>query len=307
MIVVFGSQGQVGHALVQAMGELPEHVFLHRHSRGYCGDLNNIAGITETLLELKPSIIINAAAYTNVDKAESEPDLAHQINAKAPAAIAQIATRLKALLVHFSTDYVFDGSGHALWKETDACRPISTYGASKYAGERAIIDSGARYFILRTSWVYSAHGRNFLKTMLDLAESRNVLNIINDQFGVPTDAHYLAHTTLDLLNLATPGFGSTAVPPPAPGIYHCAPAGETTWFDYASLVINTAKLLGRAQACKAIIPVPSENYPTAAKRPLNSRLNTAKLQGALGVSPPIWQESVIETVTQVIKGTGHDH
>ena len=306
MIVVFGSQGQVGQALVQAMGDAPEHVFLHRHSRDYCGDLSDIAGIIETLLELRPSIIINAAAYTSVDQAESERDLAYQINAKAPAAIAQIASRLNALFVHYSTDYVFSGSGHTAWTEADPCAPTSVYGASKFEGERFIAESGARYFILRTSWVYSAHGRNFLKTMLELAESRDTLRVVSDQVGVPTNADYIALTTLDLLNLATPGFGSGTIAPPASGIYHCAPAGETTWFDYACVVINAAKSMGKAQTCKAITPVATHDYPTAAKRPLNSRLDTSKLQRVLKQVPPHWQESVVETVRYVLEGVDHD-
>ncbi len=306
MILVFGSQGQVGQALVQAMGDAPEHIFLHRNSRDYCGDLSNIAGITETLLELRPSIIINAAAYTGVDQAESEPDLVYHINAKAPAAIAQIASRLGALLVHYSSDYVFSGSGHTAWTETDPCAPISVYGASKFEGERFITESGARHFILRTSWVYSAHGRNFLKTMLELAESRDTLRVVSDQVGVPTNAHYIALATLDLLNLATPGFGSGAVTPPPSGIYHCAPAGETTWFDYARVVINAAKSMGKAQICKTITPVSTHDYPTAAKRPLNSRLDTSKLERVLKQVPPHWQESVVETVRHVLEGVDHD-
>lgn len=306
MILVFGSQGQLGRALQDAIGEAPEHIFLSRDSQDYCGDVTNTAGITETLVDLRPEIIINAAAYTAVDQAESEVDAAFATNARAPGVIAQIAAKIGALLVHYSTDYVFDGSSARAWKEVDTCHPLSVYGKSKWAGEEAITASGARHFILRTSWLYSAHGSNFLKTMLRLAEARNELQVINDQWGAPTHVDYLAAVTLDLINLATPGFGSSHQSPPEWGIYHCAPSGETTWFDYARLVINTAKSLGAAQACNSIIPVSTAQYASQAARPLNSRLDTSKLRAVLGRTPPAWQDSVIETVHQVLKDTDHD-
>ena len=299
MILVFGSAGQVGKSLVEQLGEIPEHVFLTRESRDYCGDLANTAGITETLLELKPEIIINAAAYTAVDRAESEPELAEKINAKAPAAIAQVAAKINSLFIHYSTDYVFNGSGTSPWRETDACAPLSVYGASKLQGEQAIAGSGAKHFILRTSWVYSAHGNNFLETMLRLANEREEIKVVSDQWGVPTHADYLAQVTIDMINLATPGWGSQGYPP-AFGIYHCAPSGETSWFEYARLVINTAKAMGYAQACKKVLSIGTADYPTPAKRPLNSRLNTEKLQAVLGMTAPDWQEAVVATVREVL-------
>lgn len=300
MIVVFGSQGQLGQALREQIGEAPEHVFLNRDSTDYCGDITDTAGITQTLMDLRPEIIINAAAYTAVDKAESEPAAAEAVNAKAVGAIAQIAAKLDSLLVHYSTDYVFDGAGSSPWKETDTCAPLSVYGKTKRAGEAAITASGAKHFILRTSWVYSRHGNNFLKTMLRLAETKEEIQVVSDQWGVPTHVDYLAATTLDLINLATPGFGSESTTPPAWGIYHCAPSGETSWFEYARLVINTAKAHGAASACKKIMPISTANYPTAARRPLNSRLDTSKLQSALKTAPPDWQDDVIMTVGQVL-------
>ena len=301
MIVIFGSRGQVGQALVEALGECPTHLFLHRESRDYCGELSNLAGITETLIELKPKIIINAAAYTAVDQAESETEQAFTINAHAIGAIAQIAAKIDALLVHYSTDYVFNGSGTRPWREEDICQPLSIYGKSKRAGEEAIEKSGCRHFILRTSWVYSQHGNNFLKTMLRLAESREEIKVVDDQWGVPTHANLLAETTLDLINLATPGFGSDPSKMPPSGIYHCAPGGETSWFEYARLVINTAKAAGAAKACKALTPISTAEYPTAAQRPHNSRLDTQKLQQVLGSKPPDWQDDVIATVNQVVE------
>ena len=300
MIVVFGSQGQLGIALQEQIGQTPEHVFLTRDSTDYCGNITDTAGITQTLMDLRPEIIINAAAYTAVDKAESEPEVAEATNAKAVGAIAQIAAKLDSLLVHYSTDYVFDGSGTTPWNETDQCAPLSVYGKTKLAGEQAITASGGKHFILRTSWVYSSHGNNFLKTMLRLAETKEEIQVVNDQWGVPTHVDYLAATTLDLINLATPGFGSQTNTPPAWGIYHCAPSGETNWFEYARLVINTAKTHGAAAACKKVTPILTANYPTAARRPLNSRLDTNKLQRVLKTPPQDWQDDVIMTVGQVL-------
>ncbi len=307
MILVFGSQGQLGRALQDAIGEAPEHVFLSRDSQDYCGDITNATGITETLLDLKPEIIINAAAFTAVDQAENEADAAFAANAKAPGVIAQIAAKTNALLVHYSTDYVFDGTGTRPWVETADCHPLSVYGKSKRAGEEAIITSGVRHLILRTSWVYSHRGNNFLTTMLRLAENKTELRVINDQWGAPTHVDYLATVTLDLINLATPGLGSSQPNPPDWGVYHCAPGGETTWFDYAKLVINTAKSLGAAQACKAIIPVSTAEYGSRAPRPLNSRLDTTKLTKVLGQTAPDWQESVIQTVYQALALKDSDH
>lgn len=300
MIVVFGCQGQLGQALKEQIGEAHEHVFLSRDSADYCGDVTDTAGITQTLMDLRPEIIINAAAYTAVDKAESEPAVAEAVNAKSVGAIAQIAAKLDSLLVHYSTDYVFDGSGNSRWKETDTCAPLSVYGKTKLAGEAAITTSGAKHFILRTSWVYSSHGNNFLKTMLRLADTKEEIQVVSDQWGAPTHVDYLATTTLDLINLATPGFGSESKSAPAWGIYHCAPKGETNWFEYARLVINTAKAHGAASSCKKITPITTANYPTPARRPLNSRLDTSKLQAVLRATPPNWEDDVIMTVGRVL-------
>jgi dTDP-4-dehydrorhamnose reductase len=300
VIVVFGCQGQLGRALEAAIGEDSEHVFLTRDSQNYCGDITNTAGIAETIMDLRPEIIINAAAYTAVNKAESEPGAAHAANSATPGLIAQIAAKIGSLFVHYSTDYVFEGSGEVPWKETDACVPLSVYGKSKLAGEQAILSSGAKHFILRTSWVYSSHGHNFLKTILQLAEECEELLVVNDQWGAPTHVDYLTAVTLDLIELATAGFGSETVIVPDWGIYHCVPAGETNWFEYARLVINTAKSLGHAKACKKIVPIASTDYLTAAQRPLNSRLDTSKLQMMLGRKPENWQEAVSSTVHELL-------
>lgn len=300
MIVVFGSNGQLGSAFQELIGQAPEHVFLTRESQDYCGDILDTQGITETLMMLRPEVIINAAAYTAVDQAEQDIEAAQAANARAPGVIAQIAAKLGSIMVHYSTDYVFDGSGSAPWDETSACKPLSVYGKTKRAGEEAVVAAGGRHFILRASWLYGRHGKNFLKTMLTLADTREEIRVVNDQWGVPTHVDYLAEATLDLINLATPGFGSTAKTP-AYGIYHCAPAGETTWFDYARLVINTAKAHGAGTKVKKITPVTTAEYPTAAVRPLNSRLDTSKLSRLLGRTPPDWEEDVVLTVGQVLQ------
>jgi len=306
MIAVFGSTGQVGQALAQQMGEAPEHVFLARDSQAYCGDITNTAGLTETLMDLRPHIIINAAAYTAVDRAESEPDQAHAANAKGPAVLAQVAAKLGSLLVHYSTDYVFDGAGDTPFQETDPCAPLSVYGKTKREGELAILASGCRHYILRTSWVYSTSGNNFLKTMLKLAQTREELRVVSDQWGVPTSAEVLAVSALDLINLATPGYGSPPdQKPPASGIYHCVPSGRTNWRDYAALVIQTAQTLGAAAACQRITPITTAEYPTPARRPLNSQLDTTKLCRVLGRSFPDWTEDVIMTVGQVLQESEH--
>ena len=307
MILVLGSQGQLGTTLRQQIGQAPEHVFLKRDSSDYCGDITNTAGITETLMDLRPEIIINAAAYTAVDQAETDVESATAINAKAPAVLAQIAAKMGALLIHYSTDYVFDGAGTAAHKETDACHPLSVYGKTKRQGEEGILASQCRHYILRASWLYSAHGNNFLNTMLRLSQTQEELRVINDQWGAPTSTELLVNSTLDLIHLATPGYGSpSTATPPAYGIYHCAPSGETTWFDYARLVIQTAQALGLETKVKKISPIPSAQYITAAQRPMNSRLDTTKLRTLLNTSFDDWREDVIMTVGQALREDTHD-
>lgn len=301
MIVVFGSQGQLGACLAEQMGEAPEHVFLSRDSQDYCGDLANIAGITETLLELRPDIVINAAAYTHVDNAQNDRERAFAVNAKAPAAIAQVAAKLNTLFIHYSTDYVFSGTSEAPYEETTPCAPISVYGESKRHGEDMILASHCRHFILRSSWVYGRHGKNFMTSMLTAATQKEEITVVADQWGAPTSTELLANATLDLINLATPGYGSLADRPvPASGIYHCTARGKTNWFDYAKLVIETARALGQEQRVRKITPITSAqwmaSHPLAAPRPGNSRLNTEKLERTLGQEFPRWEDDVIETV-----------
>ena len=299
MIVVFGSNGQLGQTLRQQMGEAPEHVYLKRDSSDYCGDITDTAGMTQTLMDLRPDVIINAAAYTAVDLAEQNQAQARAVNAKAPAALAQIAAKINALLIHYSSDYVFDGHGDQPFIETDRCGPLSVYGQTKHEGEEGILGSGARHYILRTSWVYSPQGKNFLTTMLRLAQTQTELRVVADQWGVPTSTEFLANATLDLISLATPGYGSPRdARPPESGLYHCAPSGLTNWHDYAKLIIETARKLGEALTVRSIVPISTAEYPTPARRPLNSRLNTEKLQHTLGRQFPDWAEDVIMAVGQ---------
>jgi dTDP-4-dehydrorhamnose reductase len=241
-------------------------------------------------------VIVNAAAYTAVDKAESEPELAQAVNAKALAVLAQAAKASDAWLVHYSTDYVFDGSGDASWLESDVARPLSAYGASKLAGERAIIDAGCKHLIFRTSWVYASRGRNFAKTMLQLAQQQDQLKVIDDQVGAPTGADLLADVTAHALRAALQN-------PQLSGLYHLAAAGETTWHAYATYVIEQARQAGVAikVAQSAIQAVPSSAFPTPAQRPLNSRLSTNKICSAFNLSLPSWQDGVSRMLSEVLK------
>jgi dTDP-4-dehydrorhamnose reductase len=230
-----------------------------------------------------------------VDKAESEPELVQAVNAKALVVLAQAAKASDAWLVHYSTDYVFDGSGDAPWLESDVALPLSVYGASKLAGEQAIIEAGCKHLIFRTSWVYASRGLNFAKTMLQLAQQRDHLNVINDQVGAPTGADLLADVTAQALRAALQN-------PHLSGLYHLTAAGETTWHAYATYVIEQARQAGLAiqVAQSAIQAVPSSAFPTQAQRPLNSRLNTSKLQHAFGLNLPHWQAGVKRMLTELL-------
>lgn len=294
-ILLLGKNGQVGWELQRSLAPLGELVALDARSQNHCGDLTNLTGLANTLREVAPDVIVNAAAYTAVDKAESEPELAQAVNAKALAVLAQAAKASGAWLVHYSTDYVFDGSGDAPWQESDVALPLSVYGASKLAGEQAVIEAGCKHLIFRTSWAYAARGRNFAKTMLQLAQQHDQLKVINDQVGAPTGADLLADVTAHALRAAVQN-------PQLSGLYHLAAAGETTWHAYATFVIEQARHAGVAikVAQSAIQAVPSSAFPTPAQRPLNSRLNTSKLQDAFGLSLPHWQIGVKRMLTEVL-------
>jgi dTDP-4-dehydrorhamnose reductase len=296
-ILLLGRGGQVGWELQRALSVLGEVVALDfdtaHNPDGLCGDFTDLDGLARTVEQVQPDVIVNAAAHTAVDKAESEPELARTINALAPTVLAQAATKIGAWLVHYSTDYVFDGSGSAPWKETDATGPLSVYGQTKLEGEQAVA-STPKHLILRTSWVYATRGGNFAKTMLRLASEREALTVINDQFGAPTSAELLADVTAHALR-------KLQDQPALAGLYHCIASGETSWHGYAQFVLGQAQALGMPLKAgpEQVAPTPTSSYPTPAKRPLNSRLDTGKLQAAFGLTMPHWQMGVARMLTEM--------
>ena len=301
-ILLLGKNGQVGQALQRTLAPLGELVALDRiqGSDGLCGDLGQPECLAATVRQLRPDVIVNAAAYTAVDKAESEPEQARLINAHAPEVLAREAEALGAWLVHYSTDYVFNGSGTEPWQETDATAPLNAYGQTKLEGELRVQAACTRHLIFRTSWVYAAHGSNFAKTMLKLAQERERLTVIDDQWGAPTGAELIASVTAAAIQKVT--VKEDANHDALAGIYHLVAAGETNWHAYASHVISQAKLLrpDMPWAVREIAPVPSNAFVTAAKRPQNSRLNTHKLQAAFGISMPDWQQGVDSMLAEIL-------
>ena len=294
-ILLFGKGGQVGWELQRSLSVLGTVTALDHDSTEHCGDFANPAGVAETVRALRPDVIVNAAAHTAVDKAESEADFARTLNATTPGAIAQEAAKLGAWLVHYSTDYVFDGSGSRPWVETDTPAPLSVYGRTKLEGEQLIAQSGAKHLILRTSWVYAARGGNFAKTMLRLAQERERLTVIDDQWGAPTGADLLADVTAHaLLHLQRRREDA--------GLYHCVAAGETTWNAYAKYVLARAVIENTAIKiiAKEVAPVPTSAFPTPAVRPHNSRLNTDKLQTTFGLQLPHWQTGVARMLAEIL-------
>ncbi|OOG50581.1 dTDP-4-dehydrorhamnose reductase [Polaromonas sp. C04] len=296
-ILLLGKNGQVGWELQRSLSVLGELIALDRHSPDLCGDLANLRGLAQTVRTVRPHVIVNAAAHTAVDKAESEPELARTLNALAPDVLAQEAAKLGALLVHYSTDYVFDGSGTRPWIETDTPAPLNVYGRTKLEGERLIAAACPRHLIFRTSWVYGARGGNFAKTMLRLAQERERLTVIDDQIGAPTGADLLADVTAHAIR-------SVLRQPQQAGLYHLAAGGETSWHGYAKYVLaqtqtaqSTIKLIATV-----VDPVPTNAFPTPARRPLNSRLDTTKLQDAFGLSLQPWQQGVARMLGEVLRG-----
>jgi dTDP-4-dehydrorhamnose reductase len=297
-VLLLGKNGQVGWELQRSLAPLGELVALDRHSMladGGCGDLNDLDGLRETVLRLRPDVIVNAAAHTAVDKAESEPELARALNAAAPGVLAEAAHAVGALLVHYSTDYVFDGSGTAPWSEDAANGPLSVYGQTKLEGERLVAAASTRHLIFRTSWVYAARGGNFAKTMLRLAQERERLTVIDDQWGAPTGAELIADVTAHAIRQTlrdSAGYGT----------FHLAAAGETTWNGYARFVLETARALKPDLAIKAgeVAPVPTSAFPTPARRPLNSRLDTSKLRSTFGLNLPHWQHGVRRMLAEIL-------
>jgi dTDP-4-dehydrorhamnose reductase len=299
-ILLFGKNGQVGWELQRALQPLGEVIALGREdsAENLCGDIGDIDGISRTIATVKPDVVVNAAAYTAVDKAESEPELAHLLNATAPRAMAEATEKLGAWLIHYSTDYVFPGSGDKPWSEEDETAPLCAYGHSKLSGEQGIAEASSRYIILRISWVYAARGNNFAKAMLRLAQERESLNVVDDQIGTPTGAELIADVSGHIIrNLC---FRKSEYKKLS-GIYHLAPEGYTSWHKYARLVLKIAedagcKLKGSRNAIGAIS---TSDYQTPAPRPLNSRMNTEKLQHTFNLHLPRWEQGVVRMVEEV--------
>jgi dTDP-4-dehydrorhamnose reductase len=287
-ILIFGAGGQLGVELLKALPPVTDYLALSRRDT----DLADGQALRKAIQVARPRIIVNCAAYTAVDRAESEPDRARYINALAPQIMAEEAFLLDASLVHFSTDYVFDGSRNVPWKETDRPNPLNVYGRTKLEGERAVAAVGCRHLIFRTSWVYATHGSNFLRTMLRLGRERPKLTIVNDQIGAPTSACELARGTRAILNLLQ----NPNAAPIESGIYHMTCGGSTSWFGFAEAIFSS---LRRTISAPSLIPIPSEQYPTPARRPRNSVLNCDRLERATGVRLPPWQDGLAKVMTEL--------
>jgi dTDP-4-dehydrorhamnose reductase len=296
-ILLLGMNGQVGWELQRSLAPLGELIALDFDSPGpLSADFSRPESLAATVRAVAPQIIVNAAAHTAVDKAESEPELARTLNATAPGVLAREAAALGAWIVHYSTDYVFDGSGSAPWVEDSPTGPLSVYGRTKLEGEQLIRASGCPHLILRTSWVYAARGGNFAKTMLKLAMERDRLSVIADQIGAPTGADLLADVTAHALRTALQR-------PEVSGTYHVVATGETSWHGYATHVIEFARATGQPVKVSrdAIAPVPTTAFPTPARRPGNSRLNTNKLRDTFGLRLPRWEIGVDRMLRETLQ------
>lgn len=294
--LLFGKGGQVGWELQRSLAPLGELIALDVDSRQQCGDFTRLDDIAQTVRAIAPDVIVNAAAYTAVDKAESEPEQVRTINALAPGILARESRKLGSWLIHYSTDYVFDGSGSKPWVETDPTGPCSVYGSTKLEGEEAIRASGCHHLIFRTSWVYAARGGNFAKTMLRLAQERERLTVIDDQIGAPTGADLLADVTAHAIRTALQQ-------PELSGLYHLVAGGETSWHGYACFVLNLARQAGieLKVAAENVIPVPTSAFPLPARRPLNSRLDARNLQTTFDLHLPLWQIGVARMLTEILE------
>lgn len=296
-ILLFGKTGQVGWELQRALAPLGNVIALDVQTKEYCGDFSNPEGVAETVRHIKPDVIVNAAAHTAVDKAESERDFAQLLNATSVEAIAKEAAKIGAWLVHYSTDYVFPGDGDKPWSEDDTTGPLNTYGQTKLDGEIAIQKNCPKHLIFRTSWVYAGKGNNFAKTMLRLAKERKELSIINDQFGAPTGAELLADCTAHAIR-------TVLCKPEVAGLYHLVASGTTTWFDYANLVFTEAQNNAFELVLKKTHPVATSAYPTPARRPNNSRLDNRKFQDTFELILPSWETGVKRMLAELFTPSG---
>lgn len=292
-ILLLGKNGQVGWELQRALAPLGDIVAVDFDSTDYCGDFSQPDGIAATVRSVKPDVIVNAAAHTAVDKAESEVEFVRLLNATTVAVLAAEAEALGAWLIHYSTDYVFDGNGDNPWLETDVPAPLNVYGLTKLEGEQAIQAVCHKHLIFRTSWVYAVRGNNFAKTMLRFGKERTTMSVINDQFGAPTSAELLADCTAHAIRTAF-------AKPEVAGLYHLIASGTTTWFDYADLVFAEARKHGVELAVTQLNAVTTDEFPTPAKRPHNSRLNTTRFQQTFGLVLPQWQDGVKRMLTEIL-------
>lgn len=293
-ILLTGKNGQVGFELQRALAPLGEIVAVDQQE---C-DLASAAAIRRLVADVAPQVIVNPAAYTAVDRAETEPELAQAINATAPGVFGEEAARLGALVIHYSTDYVFDGTKQGCYGEDDVPHPQSVYGKTKLAGERALQASGADHLIFRTSWVFGAHGGNFAKTMLRLAAERDSLRIVADQFGAPTSAALLADVTAHALGLyKRQGRGHFPF-----GLYHLVASGVTSWHEYAQTVVRAALAVGKPLKLTPddVLPIATAEYPLPAPRPPNSRLDTSRLRQTFGLELPVWHDGLNHVLQQIL-------
>ncbi|WP_313033242.1 dTDP-4-dehydrorhamnose reductase [Massilia alkalitolerans] len=293
-ILITGKNGQLGFELQRALAPLAEIIAVDRTE---C-DLTNAEAVRDLVRRIAPDVIVNPAAYTAVDKAESDQATAHAVNTAAPGVLGEEAARIGALVVHFSTDYVFNGTKEGTYSEKDQPDPKSVYGSTKYAGERALAEASQRHLILRTSWVVGAHGGNFAKTMLRLAAEREQLSVVADQFGAPTSAALLADLTAHLIRQHE----QQKLNDFPYGTYHVTASGETSWYDYARFVIGEALVSGKVLKAgpNAVTPLTTAQYPTPAKRPANSRLDCELFCATFGLRLPPWQESVRHVLQQIL-------
>ena len=294
-LLLLGANGQVGHALRDALAPLGDVICTTRSGRLPDGraceraDFDQPDALPALVQRIAPDVVVNAAAYTAVDRAEEARDAAFRANAEAPGVLADACARRGAVLVHYSTDYVFDGSGTRPWREDDPTTPLGIYGASKLAGEEAVRSSGARHMVFRTAWVYGAHGHNFMRTMLRLGADRNELRVVADQVGTPTPARLIAGTTAQALR-ADPG---------ASGLWHLTAAGSTSWHGFAEAIFSGAEARGLLAKAPRVLPIPSSDYPTPARRPAYSCLDTDRLQADFGLTLPDWKDALAAVLDEV--------
>nr|WP_238345932.1 dTDP-4-dehydrorhamnose reductase [Luteimonas saliphila] len=291
-MLLLGANGQLGHELRRALAPLGEVVCTTRSGilpgadRCEVADFDEPASLPPLVERIAPDIVVNAAAYTAVDKAESEPEVAFRANAEAPAELARACARRDALLVHYSTDYVFDGTGARPYREDDPTAPLGVYGASKLAGEEAVRASGARHMIFRTAWVYGLHGSNFMLTMLRLARERDELRVVSDQAGTPTPASLIADVTAKILARGLPGSGT----------WHLTANGETSWHAFAEAIVDEAHARAMIARKPRVVPIATSEYPTPAKRPAYSCLDTTLLSSSFGIELPAWRDALARTL-----------